>query len=45
MTKLPISAFPIAGKATQSSGFVIAILIGLAIYILERKKQDIAAKK
>lgn len=45
MSNLPISAFPLAGKVSQSSAFVVAILIGLAIFMAAQHKQDIATKK
>lgn len=33
MNALPIAAFPIGAKATGSSTFVVAVLVGLALYI------------
>ena len=33
MNALPIAAFPIGAKATSSSTFVVAVLIGLALYM------------
>lgn len=45
MINLPISAFPLACKATKSSAFIVAILIGLAIYMATKHKQDVATKK
>lgn len=41
MNTLPLSAFPIAGKLTQSSGFVVAVLIGLAIYMANNNSDKI----
>lgn len=33
MTPLPIAAFPVATKLAGSSSFVVAILVGLALYM------------
>jgi len=38
MSSLPLAAFPIAGKVAQSSGFVFAVLIGLALYLAAKNK-------
>ena len=45
MSNLPLSAFPMAGKASQSSVFVIAVLIGLALFIAAKNKQAITTQK
>lgn len=36
MNALPIAAFPIGAKATGSSTFVVAVLVGLALYMASR---------
>lgn len=36
MNTLPITAFPIGAKATGSSTFVVAVLVGLALYMASR---------
>lgn len=38
MTSLPLNAFPIAANTTKSSGFTLAIIIGLAFFIAAQKK-------
>lgn len=38
MTPLPLAAFPIAANATKSSGFVFAVLIGLALFMAQQNK-------
>jgi len=40
MNQLPLSAFPLAANATKSSGFVFAVLIGLAFYMAAQKKAE-----
>ena len=39
MTPLPLSAFPVATNVTKSSGFVIAVLIGLALFMAAQNKE------
>lgn len=36
MSTLPIAAFPVGAKATGSSTFVVAVLVGLALYLASR---------
>lgn len=38
MMPLPLAAFPIGANTTKSSGFAIAVLIGLAVFIAQQKK-------
>lgn len=38
MTPLPLAAFPIGANTTKSSGFAIAVLIGLAVFITQHNK-------
>ena len=45
MNSLPLSAFPIGANTTKSSGFVIAILIGLALYLAAQSKQSATSKE
>lgn len=42
MSTLPIAAFPVGTKATNSSTFVVAVLVGLTLYIAS---QNPAASK
>ena len=37
---LPVSMIPLAGRAITSGGFVIAVLIGLAIFAARQSKQS-----
>lgn len=39
MTTLPVAAFPIATKLAGSSTFVVAILVGLALYMAANNSQ------
>lgn len=39
MMPLPLSAFPIGVNTSKSSGFVIAVLIGLAFYMASKSSQ------
>ncbi len=36
MNTLPLAAFPIAGKLNKSSGFAMALVLGLAFYLAAR---------
>lgn len=36
---LPVSMIPIAGRAAKSGGFVLAVLIGLALFAASQSKQ------
>lgn len=36
MSALPLAAFPIGAKASGSSTFVVAVLVGLALYLSSR---------
>lgn len=38
MMPLPLTAFPIGANTTKSSGFAIAVLIGLAVFMAQQKK-------
>jgi hypothetical protein len=38
MMPLPLAAFPIGANTTKSSGFAIAVLIGLAVFMAQQKK-------
>lgn len=40
MSKLPLSAFPLSATESKSSGFVIAVLIGLAFFMSAKIKAD-----
>lgn len=35
---LPVSMIPLAGRAVKSGGFVIAVLIGLALFAASKTK-------
>lgn len=35
---IPLSAFPMCGVASKSGGFVLAVLIGLAVYLSQHTK-------
>lgn len=35
---LPLAAFPVAGKLNKSSGFAMALVLGLAFYLAARNK-------
>lgn len=37
---LPLAAFPLAGKLDKSSGFALAVVMGLAFYLAARNKQQ-----
>lgn len=39
MTPLPIAAFPVAAKLAGSSTFVVAVLVGLALYMAANNTQ------
>lgn len=36
---LPVSMIPVAGRAAKSGGFVLAVLIGLALFAASQSKQ------
>lgn len=36
---LPVNMIPVAGRAVQSGGFVLAVLIGLALFAASQNKQ------
>ena len=36
---LPVSMIPISGSTMKSGGFVVAVLIGLALYMAHQKSQ------
>lgn len=36
MSALPLAAFPVGAKATGSSTFVVAVLVGLTLYLASR---------
>ncbi len=36
---LPVSMIPLVGRAMKSGGFVIAVLIGLALFAAHQAKQ------
>lgn len=38
MMPLPLAAFPIGANTTKSSGFAIAVLIGLAVFMTQQNK-------
>lgn len=35
---LPVSMIPVAGRASKAGGFVLAVLIGLAIFAASQNK-------
>ncbi len=35
---LPVSMIPVAGRAAKSGGFVLAVLIGLALFAASQSK-------
>lgn len=37
---LPVSMIPVAGRAAKSGGFVLAVLIGLALFAASQSKQQ-----
>lgn len=39
MTPLPSDLFPIGGSAPKSATFVVAVLIGLALFLAARNQQ------
>lgn len=39
MISLPVSMVPLAGRAVKSGGFVVAVLIGLALFAAHQAKQ------
>lgn len=45
MIPLPLTAFPIAANATKSSGFVFAVLIGLALFMAAKSKPAVNPTK
>lgn len=45
MNGLPLAAFPIVGKTTQSSSFVLAVLIGLAIFMATKNKTQTSQQR
>lgn len=38
---LPVPMFPLAATASKSGGFVVAVLIGLALFMADRKRQEL----
>jgi len=40
MSSLPLNAFPIAANTTKSSGFALAVMIGLALFISAQNKNQ-----
>jgi len=44
MNALPIAAFPIGAKATGSSTFVVAVLVGLALFMAANNAQPSKTK-
>ncbi len=45
MSALPLAAFPVAGKAEKSTGFALALVLGLAFYLAARAQQQTKAKQ
>lgn len=41
---LPVSMIPVAGRAAKSGGFVLAVLIGLALFAASQSKQTATAQ-
>lgn len=41
---LPVSMIPVAGRATSSGGFVLAVLIGLALFAASQSKKPVLPK-
>lgn len=37
---LPVSMVPVAGRASKAGGFVLAVLIGLALFAAAQSKQQ-----
>lgn len=37
---LPVSMIPLAGRAVKSGGFVVAVLIGLALFAASKAKEQ-----
>lgn len=37
---LPVSMIPVAGRAASSGGFVLAVLIGLALFAASQSKKQ-----
>jgi hypothetical protein len=37
---LPVNMIPVAGKASNAGGFVLAVLIGLALFAASQSKQQ-----
>lgn len=37
---LPVSMIPLAGRAIKSGGFVVAVLIGLALFAAANRKTN-----
>lgn len=42
---LPVSMIPLAGRAIKSGGFVVAVLIGLALFAAHQSKQPTTQPK
>ncbi len=43
--RLPVDMIPLAGRAIQSGGFVLAVLIGLALFTAHQAKQPATQPK